>query len=148
MQKWLLVAVSLTAACGGGGNSNPAAPSQPQIPSVAGTYSGSTLMAFPELAVQVTCPTTTTVTQAGATANIAPLVLSGECGNLSIPMGQVTIDTTGAINGGSTSYTFDQACGRSNAVASGGFFGREMRISINSTSTTCYNLNMTITIRR
>jgi hypothetical protein len=144
----LALAVSVTA-CGGGGNSNPTSPSTPQYPNVAGNYSGSTVMAFPELGQQVSCQTTTSITQSGSSISIAPLVLGGECGGMSIPAGPNTIDTTGALTGSGGAYTFDQpSCGRSNANASGGFFGREFRLSINSTSSTCYNLNMTIRLTR
>lgn len=143
--------ILLTAACNsGGGSNNPAAPT-PQIPNVVGNYSGTTVMAFPELGptARIQCPTTTSVTQAGSTVNIAPFVLRGECGNLSIPAGQMTIDATGSL-GGIANYTFDDpTCGgRYSATASGGFFGRELRISINAVSNVCYNLNMTITVTR
>ena len=146
----LFLALALSAAaCGGGGSNSPTAPT-PQIPNVTGNYSGTTLMVFPELgaSARVSCPTTTTVTQSGSTVNIAPFNLRGECGNVSIPMGQTTIDTTGSI-GGASNFTYDDpSCGRYTASASGGFFGREMRIAINAVSQTCYNFNMTITVSR
>ena len=155
--------------CGGG---SPSAPT-PQIPNVAGNYAGTTTVTFPELAASVSCPTTTTVTQSGSTVNIAPLVLGGECGNLSLPVGQETIDNTGNIQG-ENSGTFDEpSCGRytftprqgertrppgapitghaiprGTAEGSGGFFGRDLRLSMSATSTTCLNMNLTITLTR
>ncbi len=142
----VLVALCVTAACGGG---SPSAPT-PAIPNVAGSYSGSSTFAFPELQRSMSCPATTSVTQSGATVNIAPLVLGGDCGNTSIPLGQTTIDTTGALAGGSaTGNYYDSTCGGTyNWVASGGFFGRELRLSITYTSTACYNMNFTAVLSR
>src|SRR5688572_8178121 len=76
---------------GCGGNS-PTAPSPavPQIPSVAGSYSGTTTMSFPELQQSVCCFTTSVVTESGAAINVAPLVLGGQCNNVSIPVGALT----------------------------------------------------------
>ncbi len=137
---WLLPLIG----CGGG---NAAAPT-PQIPNVVGNYSGSTAMAFPEVGQSVTCPTTTSVTQSGSTVNIAPLVLGGECENISLPLGQATIDNTGAIQGlGSGTYD-EPTCGRYTYAASGGFFGRNLQLSVNATSSTCLNINMTINLSR
>jgi hypothetical protein len=131
-------------ACGGG---SPSAPT-PQTPNVVGNYSGSTVISAPELGGQITCPTTTTVTQSGTTVTIAPLVLGGECDNISIPLEQVTIDNTGAIQG-QNSGTFDEpSCGRYTYTGSGGFFGRELRLSLNATSSTCPNFNLTMTLSR
>ena len=146
MRKLLISLVLLLplVACGGG---NPSAPT-PQIPNVVGNYSGTTVFTYPELAAQVTCSTTTSVTQSGSTVNVAPLLLGGQCGNLSIPIGQQTIDNTGAFQGQSTG-TFDEpSCGRYSASASGGFFGRDLRISMIATSATCLNLNATINLTR
>jgi hypothetical protein len=46
----------------GCGGSNPSAPT-PQIPNVAGSYSGTTTLAFSELGQSITYPTTTSGTQ-------------------------------------------------------------------------------------
>ncbi len=145
---FLLSLISLFVVTGcGGSEGNITGPSS-SVPNVAGNYSGNTTVALPELAGSVTCPTTTSVTQSGNTVNIAPLLLSGVCGSLSIPLGQVTIDTTGALLGlNSTTYT-DPSCGTYSAVGSGGFFGRDLRISMSATSRTCYNMNITITLTR
>lgn len=139
-----VVLIAALTACGGGGN--PSGPSN-SIPNVVGTYSGNVTISFPEIAAQLSCPSSTSVTQSGSTVNIAPIVMRGECNNLSIPVGQVTIDATGALQGGSTT-TITESCGTYNAVGSGGFFGRELRISINATSRTCFNFNFTATLTR
>ena len=139
------VVALLLAGCGG---ESPTAPSGPQYPSVAGNYAGTTTMSFPELFQTLSCPTTTSVTQTGASVNVAPLVLGGQCAGTSIPFGAATIDSNGAFQGqGSTTFT-DPDCGTYNVTGSGGFFGRELRISIVATSATCYNFNMTMTLLR
>lgn len=147
MRYLLIVAALFTVSCGGGEGGSPMAPT-PQIPNVVGNYVGSTTMSFPELQVSVTCTTTTTTTQSGSTVSIAPFVLAGQCGNTSIPIGQVTIDNTGAIQGQNTSTYSDPSCGVYNVTGSGGFFGRELRFSVVATSATCYNFNMTVTLTR
>src|SRR4051794_7890929 len=129
-------------ACGG----NSAAPTA-QIPNVSGNYSGNTTLVLPETTQQIVCPTTTSVTQSGSTVNIAPIVLSGDCGGLSFPVGQQTIDNTGNIQG-ATTETMTEECGVYNITGSGGFFGRDLRISMNATSTTCPDINMTINLSR
>jgi hypothetical protein len=140
--------VLLTVACGGGedGGNAITGPSS-QIPSVAGSYSGSTSMTLPELSQTLTCPTTTSVTQSGSTVTIAELRLSGPCGEMSIPMGQVAIDSSGTIVSETGSYS-DPSCGVYNYSATGGFSGRELRFSIAGTSTTCWNFTMTMTLVR
>lgn len=140
-----LVPVLFTVACSGGDGASLTGPSN-SIPNVAGTYSGTTTMSFPELGESVTCATTTAVTQSGSTVNVAPLVLGGQCGNMSIPVGQLAIDATGAFQGNSAGTYSDPSCGTYNYSASGGFFGRTMRMSISATSRTCYNFNMTMNL--
>jgi hypothetical protein len=115
---------------------------------VAGNYSGTTTMVLPELGQTITCPSTTSVTQSGSTVNLAPIILNGACGGASIPLGQTTIDRTGTLFGGQKTFSFTDTCGTYNATGSGGFFGRELRISVNATSNTCYNINLTITMNR
>jgi len=118
------------------------------IPQVAGNYSGSGTLTFPELQTSITCPASTTVTQSGTTVNIAPIILAGQCGT-SIPLGQGTINATGALDGGSDSGTYNEpSCGTYNYTASGGFFGRELRISMSATSSTCVNFNFTMVLSR
>jgi hypothetical protein len=142
----IAVAISLgTLGCGGSSS----APTSTHIPAVNGSYSGNATYNFPELQQSLSCPATTVVTQNGGTVSIAPMVLRGECDNLSIPMGQMTIDTTGAIDGGSAQGTFNEpTCGTYNATISGGFFGRELRISMTATSSTCYNFTFTSVLSR
>lgn len=144
----MAIVVAVAAASCGGEDSSPTAPT-PVIPSVAGAYSGSATIALPEMAVSATCPASTVVTQSGATVNIAPIVLRGECGNMSIPLGPTTIDTTGAIDPTGSSGTYNEpSCGTYRYTASGGFFGRELRISMSATSATCFNMNLTILMSR
>ena len=141
-----LLLVSI-ASCGGGG---PTAPSTPSIPAVAGNYNGTATIAYPELQTSVTCSATTAVTQSGAAVSVAPIVLSGSapCVGLSLPLGQVTIDSTGAFTGPNAGTTNVPSCGNYTYSASGGFFGREMRISMVATSTTCVNFNFTASLTR
>ena len=135
-----------TVGCGSDSGTSLTSPSS-SIPNVTGNYAGATTMTFPELGRSLTCPTTTSVTQSGATVNIAPLILSGSCANLSLPLGQARIDATGAIDfgGGAGTYT-DPSCGTYSYAGSGGFFGRDLRISLSATSRTCFNFNMTVSV--
>ena len=139
------VVALLVTGCGGG---SPTSPSGPQYPSVAGSYVGTTTVVFPELNQSVICPTTTSVTQSGGSINMAPLVLTGACGNLSVPVGSGTIDTLGALQGSTSGSYNEPSCGIYNWTGGGGFFGRDLRLSINATSTTCFNFNMTINLSR
>src|SRR5687767_3326204 len=136
----------LFVACSGGSDlgNNLTGPTN-TIPNVAGNYSGVTTVAFPELSRSVSCATSTSVTQAGAgSINVAPLQLRGECGTMSLPFGPATIDATGSL--GQATGTYSDSCGLYNWVASGGFFGRDIRLSIVYTSRTCYNMNITINL--
>ena|SRR6185503_19307732 len=146
MRLLCLAPLALVIACGGGNNGTSLTGPSNQIPNVAGSYSGSTTVTLPELGQTVTCPTTTAVTQSGSTVNIAPLILTGQCGNMSVPLGQMTIDATGAFPGASSGTYTDPSCGTYNYTGSGGFFGRSMRLSVSATSRTCYNFNMTVNL--
>ena len=146
MRVLVVLAVLSVAACGGG--NSPTGPGS-SIPTVTGNYSGTTTITFPELQATVSCPTTTVVTQSGSTVSIAPLVLGGDCDGISVPLGQVRIDTTGALDGGSASGTYNEpSCGVYSYTASGGFFGRELRISMTATSSTCLNFNFSTVLTR
>lgn len=151
MRIFRVVAVYIclvSAACGGSSSSSPTAPT-PQIPNVVGTYTGSITINLPEVPTSRTCPASTSVTQSGSTVSIAPIILGGSCGNLSAPIGQATIDTTGAITGQSSGVFFEPTCGGTYGYqASGGFFGRELRLSMNATSTICLNFNFTAVLTR
>jgi hypothetical protein len=140
-----LLCVSV-AACGG---SSPTAPSGPQFPQVAGTYNGSINFTFPELGTSLSCPASTTVTQTGSNVSIAPIILSGQCVGLlgSIPLGSATIDTNGALPNQSGNFN-EPSCGVYSAAGSGGFFGREFRISMTATSSTCWNFNFSASLFR
>lgn len=140
----LLLASGLVA-CGGGGDVTGS--SGTSYPQVAGNYSGSVTVVYPELAVSFVCPASTAVTQSGGNVSLAPLVLSGQCGGLSIPFGSTTIDTTGSM-GNVSGTTSGGSCGTYSYTASGGFFGRELRMSMNATSNTCWNFNFSTTLTR
>ena len=141
----VLIPVLFVVACSGDG-SNLTGPSN-EIPNVAGNYSGTTTIAYPELGNSVSCSTTTSVTQtSGGRVSIAPLQLRGECGTMSIPLGDFTIDATGSL--GQESGTVTMSCGVYNAVGGGGFFGRRLEGSYVYTSRTCYNMNVTISLTR
>jgi hypothetical protein len=144
----ILVFVLSTVACGGGSDGGVTGPPVPQIPTVAGNYSGTTNIVFPEVGESVACPTSTIVTQSGSTVNFSPMVLGGACGGYSLPLGRTTIDNTGAIDGGSTTGTSSADCGTYTYTGSGGFFGRDLRVSLNYTSRTCLNMNITMTLTR
>ena len=141
----VIAAISLmTMACSGGEESLTAP--TPSIPNVVGNYSGTTTFVLPEIGERETCPTTTSVTQSGSVVSIAPLVLGGVCGGMSIPFGSVNIDATGSL--GNATTTHRDTCGVYNLTGSGGFFGRDLRLSITGTSTTCWNFNMTTNLSR
>lgn len=143
----ILLLVGLVAC--GGGSSSPSAPSVPTIPTVSGNYSGTSTFSFPELHATMNCPASTVVTQSGSTVSVAPIVLTGQCGTISIPVGLATIDATGAIEGGGASGTYNEpSCGTYNYTGSGGFFGREFRLSMSASSSTCYNFNFTMVLTR
>ena len=141
----LCVIVTLAvSACDGNA---PSAPS-PNIPSVTGRYAGNATLASPELDKRVTCPASTSVTQSGKTVSIAAIVLTGECGSISIPVGQVTIDATGAIDGRASGSFNEPGCGTYDYVGTGGFIDREFRISMSATSSSCYPFNFTGVLSR
>lgn len=147
MRRLAVLVTALTiSSCGGGDNNSPTAPTS-QIPNVTGNYSGTATIVFPEIPRTLSCPVTTVVTQNGNLVSIAPLVLAGQCGGISAPIGQTMIDATGAIRGESGSHS-DPSCGVYRYTASGGFFGRELRLSWSGTSSTCYNANMTFVMIR
>ena len=146
----LLPVLALTAACGGGNDiTGPTVNSTPssRVPSVAGNYFGTTSISFPELARSVSCSTTTTVSQSGSSVNLAPLQMGGGCGVTSIPLGSATIDASGSIGNESGSYN-EPSCGLYTYSVSGGFFGRDLRISMIANSRTCYNMNITINLTK
>jgi hypothetical protein len=144
---WFVLPVLMfTVACGDG-NDSLTGPTN-TIPNVAGNYSGTTTITFPELSLSTSCPTTTSVTQSGGgNINIAPLqVRCPDVGPLSLPIGEATINSTGSL--GSESGSLSQECGLYNYTGSGGFFSRDLRLSLTYTSSTCYNMNITINLTR
>jgi len=140
--------LALVAAGCGGSPASPGGTEVGQFPSVAGTYSGTTVMVFPELSETVSCPTTTAVTQSGAQITIAPFVLNGDCGGISVPIGPALIDNAGAFVAASSGSFNDPDCGTFTYTFSGGFFDRELRMSMRATSPICYNFDLTISMFR
>lgn len=141
----VFASIALLSACGG---DSPTAPT-PQIPNVVGSYTGTITVTLPEVPASRDCPASTSVTQSGSTVSVAPIVLGGTCGNLSLPVGQQTIDATGAFTGPTTGTFFEPSCGGNYTyTASGGFFGRELRISMTATSAICLNFNFTAVLTR
>lgn len=144
----VLAFVALFAAGCGGSPTSPGGSQSGQYPAVAGSYSGTTVLTFPELSETVSCPTTTAVTQSGAQLTIAPFVLSGDCGGVSVPLGAALIDRQGAFVAASSGSFNDPECGTYNYTFSGGFFDRELRMSMRATSLVCYNFDLTISVFR
>lgn len=143
-----LVTFAVLAFSGCGGDSNSlTSPDRSSIPQVAGNYSGTLTAALPELGERMDCPASTVVTQTGSVVSVAALTLSGECGSMSIPMGQATIDSNGSFPNESGTYT-EPSCGTYSYTLSGGFFGRELRFSVVMTSSTCLNINANGTLSR
>lgn len=123
------------AGCGGG--SSPTAPSTPTYPSVAGNYSGTITFTFSTLGGAVTCPATTSVTQAGASVTIGALLPSGTCASLgaSPSLGTFTIDTNGSIGTLTASNVSTPSCnGTYNGTVSGGFSGSILTFSLVNTA--------------
>jgi hypothetical protein len=150
MKKSMLVLPMLVglAACGGGSNGVTGS-SGSSMPQVGGSYSGTMTLVYPELAGSMSCPASTAVTQSGSTVNMAPIIATGQCAGISFPLGTMSIDSTGAIDGGSGSGSYvDPSCGAYSYTASGGFFGREFRLSMNAVSATCYNYTLTWVLSR
>jgi uncharacterized protein (DUF2147 family) len=147
----ILILISLVA-CGGGGGSSPSAPSIPTptpIPTVAGNYAGSGTIAYPELGESAVCAATTTITQAGSTVNLGNIVGGGRCSGSGFPAREVTIDTNGAIVGGTTGSYLDPDCGGTYSYTlSGSFSGRDLRLSVSAVSQVCWNYNFTATLTR
>ena len=141
----LLCLLLLLPGCGGGGDSSTSP--TPPIPNVAGNYSGTTTLTFPELGQQISCPTTTSVTQSGATVTFAPIVMAGAC-DVSVPVDQVTIDSTGLIQGQTSETVDDPSCGQYTVVGTGRFVGRELQLQMTATSNTCPDFNLTMTLTR
>ena len=151
--RQIVLAVLLVAAIGcggGGGGGNPTGPST-SIPNVVGSYNGNLTLTFPEVPITFNCIASTTVTQSGATVSIAPLTLkagSSQCNSLgTVPVGQVTIDATGAFPNESGTYN-EPSCGVYSYVGSGGFFGRDFKFSMTATSASCLNFNIAATLTR
>lgn len=131
-QILVILTIGATLACG---SSSPTSPT-PSAPQVAGNYTGGVTISYPSLGRTVTCQAATTINQQGFNLSIAPMILTGVCGTISIPIGDTTIDANGSIGQGSGSFS-EPSCGIYSFVGSGGFFGREFRLSAIYTSQTC-----------
>jgi hypothetical protein len=139
--------IASTVACGGKGTSL-TGPSN-STPNVAGPYSGSMTISYPEINQTVTCPASTSITQSGAEVSIAPVQLGGQCaasGSPTLPVGNMTIDNAGSF--GSTYQTVTSGSCTWQANASGGFFGRTLQASMQYVSTRCINMNIAFNLSR
>ena len=147
----LAVLVCLAACGGGGGVSAPSTPTPTPVPlpQVAGNYAGSGTIAYPELGESASCSARTTVIQSGSTVNLGNIVGGGQCSGSGFPAREVTIDTNGTIIGGTTGTFFDADCGGTYSYTlSGSFAGRDLRLSVSATSTTCWNYNFNAVLTR
>jgi hypothetical protein len=151
MKKLVVVAflgAGLAACSGGGSGSNGVTGSSAAtMPQVAGSYFGTLDIFFPELGMSVSCPTSTVVTQTGSTISLTPFVAGGDCDGMSVPVGFRSIDSNGAVPNESGSFN-DPDCGIYSYSASGGFVGRELRFTVNATSTTCWNMDIAGALER
>jgi hypothetical protein len=151
----LVAVVAVTAAACGGSDASPSSPT-PTIPQVAGNYTGTAIITYPQLGGSVNATGTMTVTQSGSTVNLSSLVLHVPAvGTFSIPLGETTINTTGAISGSGLSATnvWDATCKAYESYsASGTFVGKQFQGSMittfSSTAGGCYNFSMTVTLNR
>ena len=138
------------------GSSSPTAPSAPQALQVAGNYSGTAVITYTQLAVTVNASATMTVTQAGNAVNLASLVFTiPNYGTLSLPLGETTIDATGAVSGQgmSASNVWSASCNAYQTYsATGTFVGRQfqgsMLATFSSTAGGCYNFTLAVTLNR
>ena len=123
----------------------------PTIPTVSGSYSGSARVLFTDLDKTLTCPVATTVTQSGAAVSFA-LILTGDCKGMNIPIGPVSIDSTGQLprNGfGGGAYP-DPSCEGTYiaTIAAGGFSSGELQIFMSAYSFKCENFNVNAVLSR
>ncbi len=123
-------------------------PTPDDIPQVAGNYSGTITLAFPEKGTSMTCTATTSATQSGSTVNITPIVFGGLCAGINIPLGTVIIDDTGDIPASVSGTTNNPNCGTYNYTVTGGFDGTELELSATLTSTTCDDATLTVVLIR
>ena len=111
------------------------------------TYSGSATKWVPTLEGSLTCPTSTSVRRDGNRVVIAPLLLEGECHNLGMPVGELSIDATGNIQL-PNSGIYRVSCGTYTYMTMGRLTERELHLSISATSQTCPDFTMTATLSR
>ena len=139
----MIAAMSFTAC---GGNEGPTLASL-VWPDVAGSYRGTMTFSYDGASdLLAPCPATTTVTQAANAVTFGPFVLSGDCGDVSFPLGQSTISLTGGFPLMFTLFT--DSCNNYESVTTAGFTGPELRISVNATSPTCPTLTLIAVLLR
>ena len=118
--------------CAVGCDKSPTNPSSP-YPNVAGNYAGLVTFSFPSSGI-LACAATTTVTQSGWSVTVAPMSLAGDCSRLvpSLPVGNLTLSTTGSLFIGTQSNLYVASCnGYYNAsVVNGSFAGSGFEFSI------------------
>jgi hypothetical protein len=96
----------------------------------------------------MTCTASTTVTQSGATINVAPIVLGAACAGLEVPVGQVLIDDEGTIPATVSGTFTNPDCGMYTYTVSGGFDGQALELSAVLTSPTCMDATLTVVVNR
>ena len=78
---------------------------------------------------------------------IAPLLLEGECHNLGMSVGELTVDKNGDIQMPNTGL-YRVSCGMYSYTTAGTLSDRELHLSITATSETCPNFSMTAALSR
>ena len=143
-----LIVVLLAVGCDGGG---PTAPSGPQYPQVAGTYTGPLTFSSSLLSTELTGSMRMTVVQSGAQITVnGSVTFLGETEEL--PAFTGTINETGFVTvtgGGFSGTVSDPDCGTI-ATTSGTltFSGRTARIHETATTDFCGNFTLSGTLTR
>ncbi len=144
-------------ACGG----SPAAPT-PAYPDIAGTYTGFATIEFVSTVngitwgtdLSLTCPATVVAKQSGGTVDLEPMLLSGSCGMITLPLSRASIDESGTIQSGAAGGFNEPGCGTYlyQPTAAGfyvsGQWGRELRMKLAATSEFCMDFTLFAALHR